>query len=306
MQKPVSVGFIGLGNMGEPMAASIAKAGYRPVVFDVRSEPMERLAELGAQPAGSIAEVVERSDIVATCVLYDHQVRDIFLGPGGILASGRPGQVVIIHSTIQPGTVMQIAEEAKAKDIAIIDAPVSGGGHREGSSSLEGTLTLMVGAEDWAYEAARPILECVGKHVFLVGQPGTGQIVKLGNNILSLCNQIVHMEAIRFVEAFGVSRETLDAVARTCTGTSWALENYEHFDRYDLEHTLAGSPELPHRLGKDLRYAIQVAQDAQTYLPTVALCSQLLPGLFEERWAKNARARAEAGEPASAKDPGSR
>ncbi len=105
---------------------------------------------------------------------------------------------------------------------------------------------------------------------------------------MALCNQVVHMEAIRFVESFGISREALDSVASVSSGQSWAQENYDHFDRYALEHTLAGQPELPHRLGKDLRYVVQVSQDNWTYLPTVALCAHLLPELFKKRWEENA------------------
>ena len=277
-------GFVGLGNMGAPMAASLAKAGHKPLVFDLRQEAMVALHPVGAQSAASLAELIDACDVIATCLLYDHQVRQTFLGPGGIIERGRAGQVVLIHSTLLPATVMEIAQAAQAKGMGLIDAPVSGGGERTGPASLEGSLTIMVGADDWAWDKARPMLEIVGKPVVRVGKPGAGQIVKLGNNIMALCNQVVHMEAIRFVEAFGVTREALDQVAMLSSGASWAVANYGHFDRYGSEHTLAGTPEMPHRLGKDLRYAVSVAQEEWTYLPTVALCSQLLPGLFEQRW----------------------
>ncbi len=193
-----------------------------------------------------------------------------------------------------PETVREIAQAAQAKGIGIIDAPVSGGGDRSKQSDLEGSLTIMVGADDWAWDKARPMLEVMGKHIVRVGAPGAAQIVKLGNNIMALCNQVVHMEAIRFVEAFGVSREALDQVAMCSSGASWAVANYDHFDRYGTEHTLGGTPEMPHRLGKDLRYAVTVAQEEWTYLPTLALCAQLLPGLFEERWRKRAERLADA------------
>ncbi|MDB5874510.1 MAG: 3-hydroxyisobutyrate dehydrogenase [Ramlibacter sp.] len=277
------VGFVGLGHMGGPMATSLAKAGMKPLVYDVRPEAGKQQEAHGARAAASLADVVAQCDIIGTCVLYEHQVRDTFLGPSGIVTLGRRGQVALIHSTLPPGTVREIAAAAAEKGIGIIDAPVSGGD----TTTKEGTLTIMVGAEDWAWDKAEAMLQTMGRDVIRVGKPGDGQIVKLGNNIMSLCNQAVHMEAIRFVKALGVSQEALDRVATACTGGSWAVSNYDHFDRYATEHTLAGTPELSHKLGKDLRVAVSVAQEQWTYLPIVALCSQLLPDLFDQRWAEN-------------------
>jgi 3-hydroxyisobutyrate dehydrogenase len=279
------VGFVGLGNMGGPMATNLAKAGKEPVVYDLRPDSVRELESHGAVGATSLAELVRDCDVICTCVLYDHQAEEIFLGPNGIVTLGRAGQVASIHSTILPATVVKIAEAAAKKGIGIVDAPVSGGSVR----SKSGELTLMIGGEDWAVERICPFFKIMGKELIRVGAAGAGQVVKLGNNIMALCNQVVHMEAIRFVRAHGVTQEALDRVASVSTGASWAASNYEHFDRYGVEHTLAGTPELPHRLGKDLRYAIAVAQEKWTYMPTVALCSQLLPGLFEERWADNLR-----------------
>ncbi|MBV7485548.1 NAD(P)-dependent oxidoreductase [Bordetella sp. BOR01] len=281
-------GFVGLGNMGGPMATSIAKAGRHPMVYDLRKEAVRTQVSHGAVAATSLAELIQECDIIGTCLLHDHQVKEAFLGENGIVALGRPGQIAMIHSTVLPQTVLAIAAAAKEKGIGIVDAPVSGGGARSRESALEGTLTLMVGAEDWAWEKARPILEIVGANVIRVGAPGAGQVVKLGNNIMALCNQVLHMEAIRFVQAYGVTREALDTVARVSSGDSWAVANYEFFDKFGVDHTMAG-PELSHVLGKDIRYAVAVAQEQATYLPAVALCSQLLPGMFEERWANNKR-----------------
>ena len=283
MTSSTQIGFVGLGNMGGPMATNIAKAGKNPLVFDLRKDVVEVLESHGATGADSMADLISKCDIIGTCLLYDHQVKELFLGPSGIVTLGRPGQVAMIHSTVLPETVQEIAAAAQAKGIGIVDAPVSGGS----GGSKEGTLTLMIGAEDWSWEKAKPVLEIVGKELVRVGEPGTGQVVKLGNNIMALCNTVVHMEAIRFVKAFGVTQDALDRVASTSTGASWAASNHDHFDRYGVEHTLADTPELAPRLGKDLRYAIAVAQEKWTYLPTVALCSQLLPGLYEKRWAQN-------------------
>jgi 3-hydroxyisobutyrate dehydrogenase-like beta-hydroxyacid dehydrogenase len=277
------VGFIGLGNMGGPMAANIAKGGYETLVFDVRDEPIKQLEGFGARGARDVGEIIDTCDIIATCVLYDEQVRELFLGPKGIVTKGRAGLVATIHSTVLPDTVRKISDAATARGISIVDAPVSGASER----SREGTLTLIVGCDDTAWEKIRPVFDLVGKQLIRVGGPGDAQVAKLGNNIMALCNQLVAMEAIRFVTALGVSKEDLLAVASVSSGASWAASNYAHFDKYGIEHTLAGMRELPHRLGKDLRYTVEVAQSEWTYLPIVALCAQLLPTMFETRWEEN-------------------
>lgn len=285
------IGFVGLGNMGLPMAMSLARAGMRPLVFDLRPEPLAQLGAAGAVVAASLAQVVAECDVIGICLLYDQQVRDAFLGEDGIVAMGRAGQVAIIHSTVLPQTVREIAAAAAARGIGIVDAPVSGGGDRTQAGALEGSLTVIVGAEDWAWEKAQGLLHTVGRHVIRVGKPGDAQIVKLGNNIMALGNQVLHMEAIRFVEAFGIARESLDAVAMVSSGASWAVANYAHFTRYGTEHTLGGTPEMPHRLGKDLRYVVEVAQQQWTYLPVVSLCAQMLPAMFAQRWGQPLNSR---------------
>jgi 3-hydroxyisobutyrate dehydrogenase len=278
------VGFVGLGNMGAPMAVNITKAGFDLVVFDRRAEAMDELVATGAQRAASVGEIAAEVDVLCTCVLYDHQVREIFLGDDGILARARPGLVAAVHSTVPPQTIELIVEAARPAGVEIIDAPVSGAS----IAAEAGALTLIVGASDAALAAAAPVFDAVAEYVIQVGGPGTGQIAKLGNNIMALGNQLLAMEAVAFAEAFGLERGRLFEVAAVSTGASWAAANYAHFDRYGVEHTLAGTDELPHRLGKDLRYAISIAQERRTYLPLTALGSALLPGMFTERWRRNA------------------
>jgi 3-hydroxyisobutyrate dehydrogenase-like beta-hydroxyacid dehydrogenase len=267
------------------MASNIARAGVELTVFDTRAGAVDELVGLGARRAGSVAEVAASVDVLCTCVLYDHQVREIFLADDGILANAKPGLVATIHSTVPPATIEDIVAAANGR-VKIVDAPVSGAS----TGSKAGTLTLMVGASDEALALAAPVFELVAEHVIHVGAPGMGQIAKLGNNIMALGNQLIAMEAVRFADAFGLDRERLFEVAAVSTGASWAAENYAHFDRYGVEHTLAGTPELPHRLGKDLRYVVAVAQERWTYLPLTALGSQLLPEMYRARWAANAEA----------------
>jgi len=276
----VRVGYIGLGDMGAPMAASIIKAGFDLTVFDLRDDAMATLEKLGARRATSVGALAKVVDVLCTCVLYEDQVKDIFLGDDGIIANAPAGLVAAIHSTVYPETVLAIAEAARGSGVLVIDAPVSGGSER----ARTGCLTLMVGSSDEAFRKAAPVFDTIGRHIFRVGDVGTGQAVKLGNNIMSLINQLVAMEAVRFVSAYGVKASVLFEVAQVSSGASHAVENWSKGDRYGVEHTLAGTPELPHRLAKDLRYALAAAQERWTNLPILALCSQLLPGMFRDRW----------------------
>ncbi len=276
----LKVGYIGLGNMGSPMAVNLAKAGFDLLVFDRRADSMASIEAHGARAATSVAEVAASVDVLCTCVLYDQDVRDIFLGDGGILEHARPGLVATIHSTVLPQTVQEIDAAAAARGIMVADAPVSGGRKR----SEQGTLTLIVGARDEAVAKAKPVFDVIGGPLFRVGLPGTAQVVKLGNNIMGLANILVAMEAVRFVEAFGVTKEMLFEVANVSSGASSAIEDWAKFDRYGREHTLAGTDELPFRIAKDLRYSVSLAEARSTTMPIIALCSQLMPGMFEDRW----------------------
>jgi 3-hydroxyisobutyrate dehydrogenase-like beta-hydroxyacid dehydrogenase len=288
------VGYVGLGNMGGPMARNLARAGVDLAVYDRRDEAVDELVALGARRADSVGALAAQVDVLLTCVLYDSQVKEIFDGPDGIIENGLPGLIVTVHSTISPDTVQEVSERARTVGIRVLDAPVSGAS----IASEKGTLTIMVGGDESALEDVRPILSIIGEHIIHVGAPGMGQTAKLANNIMALGNQLVAMEAIRFGEAFGLEREALLRVAEVSTGASWMSSNYAHFDRFGVEHTLAGTPELPHRLGKDLRYAVGVAQDRWTYLPITSLCSQLLPAMFAERWKRNEDEAAAASESA--------
>jgi 3-hydroxyisobutyrate dehydrogenase len=280
------------------MAANILRGGPELTVFDVRPAAVDDLVAQGARTAASVAEIASSVDVLCTCVLYDHQVREIFLGDGGILAHAAPGLTVAIHSTVPPATIAEIV--AAAGDTRIVDAPVSGAS----TGSEAGTLTMIVGAEPDALAAVRPVFELVAAHIIHVGAPGMGQVAKLGNNIMALGNQVLAMEAVRFAEAFGLDPDRLFEVAEVSTGASWAAANYAHFDRYGVEHTLAGTPELPHRLGKDLRYAVAVAQERRTYLPLTALAGQLLPDMYRARWAANQAANDAANDAANERSAG--
>jgi 3-hydroxyisobutyrate dehydrogenase len=278
------VGFVGLGNMGGPMAANIAKAGFDLAVFDLREEALAEMEALGARRAASLGDLVASVDLLCVCVLHDAQLRELYFGPQGIIANARQGLLTAIHSTVPPATVLEIDAKGRDAGMTTIDAPVSGA--RDGS--LAGALTIMVGAGDEALAQARPVFEAMGSNIFHVGDVGAGQVVKLGNNLMALANALVAMEAARLASAYGVKRDALFDVARVSSGASRAIDRWDIYDRYGAEHMLAGTEELSHQLAKDLRYAVSAATERRETLPIVALCSQLLPAMFAERWRNGA------------------
>ena len=148
----IAVGFVGLGRIGKPIAANILAAGFDLMVFDVREEPMRELAQLGAKQARSLRELSEHAEIVAVAVVDDSQVEEVLLSHAGLLQSGRRDSIIMIHSTIMPGTVRRLAQTAESKEVKVIDAPVSGGE----AGARQRQLCYMVGGQKEIFEKSGP------------------------------------------------------------------------------------------------------------------------------------------------------
>lgn len=219
------LGFVGLGNMGGPMAANLARAGFPLSVYDVRKEPLDALAALGAHVARSTREVGERSEIVSCVVVDGRQVEEVFLGTGqgdGVLAGLAPGGIFMVHSTVSPVTVRALAEAGRAKGVHVIDAAVSGAEER----SQAGTLSIMVGGDADVVARCKPVFDVVGEHVFHVGAVGQGLAAKLCNNLILLATMQTLEEAVRIAEAAGLDAQTMIEIAGKSSGDSWAVRNY--------------------------------------------------------------------------------
>jgi 3-hydroxyisobutyrate dehydrogenase-like beta-hydroxyacid dehydrogenase len=259
------VGFIGLGNMGKPMAINLARAGLDLTVYDVREEPLAELAELGAHVADSPREVGERSQLVETVVVDDAQVEQVYLGdaPGeGALAGLSEGGILVIHSTISPLTCRKIASAAAEKGVRVVDAAVSGGEER----AMAGVLTVMVGGEAEDVEACRPIFEIVGENVFHVGGLGQGLAAKLCNNLMGLAAMQTGEEALQIANAAGIGEERMIEIASVSTADSWALRNALAMREMMQRHTQG--PEGARAIGaKDLSLASKLARDLGLDLP---------------------------------------
>lgn len=202
----MKLGYIGLGNQGAPMAKRLADWPDGLIVFDVRTEAMTPLAELGAQLADSVADVA-KADVISVTVLNDAQVRDVVAELGEHAA---PGTVIAIHSTIEPGTAPELAERLAAKGIHVVDAPVSGGA----GAADKGELAVMVGASEEAYAAVKPVFKKWASLVVRAGEPGAGTRMKLARNMLTFIGFAASCEAMALAEASGIDLQKLGRVVR--------------------------------------------------------------------------------------------
>ena len=168
------VGFIGLGNMGMPMAQNLLKAAYEVTGFDLNVDATERLSASGGSTANSIADACKAAEVVITMLPAGEQVREVYLGTGGVLAMVEPGTLLIDSSTIDVVTAREVVQAARDKALAMVDAPVSGGV----AGAEAASLTFMVGGDDAAFERARPVLETMGKTIVHAGGPGNGQAAR--------------------------------------------------------------------------------------------------------------------------------
>jgi 3-hydroxyisobutyrate dehydrogenase len=216
------IGFLGLGNMGAPMAANLVKAGHAVSGFDPVAAARERLAAAGGAPAGSIAEAVRQAEVVISMLPEGRHVRSAYLEPAGVLESAPPGALLIDCSTIDVATARAVAEAASARGFAMLDAPVSGGV----GGATAGTLTFMVGGDPAAFERGRPILEAMGKAVIHAGPSGNGQAAKICNNMMLGIQMISVCEAMALAEKLGLSHQTLFEIASKSSGQCWSLTSY--------------------------------------------------------------------------------
>jgi 3-hydroxyisobutyrate dehydrogenase len=216
------IGFIGLGKMGAPMAVNLVKAGHDLKAYDVMPDGIERLTSAGAKAATDLQDAAAGVEAVITMLPSGAEVRDVYLGEKGILASARPGTLFIDCSTIDVATARNVAAEAKTSGMAMIDAPVSGG-----VAGAEGaTLTFMAGGSDSAFAQAGPILQSMGKTAVHAGGAGNGQAAKICNNMILGISMIAVCEAFALADKLGLDQQKLFDIASKASGQCWSLTSY--------------------------------------------------------------------------------
>jgi 3-hydroxyisobutyrate dehydrogenase len=216
------IGFIGLGNMGLPMAQNLLKAGHAVSGYDVSREAIDRFAAGGGEPVHSIGDACRGAEVVVTMLPAGRQVRDVYFGEEGVLASAPTGALLIDSSTIDVETARDVAHVADGQAFEMIDAPVSGGV----AGAQEATLTFMVGGSEAAFERARPLLEAMGKTIVHAGGPGNGQAAKICNNMILGASMIVVSEAFLLAEKLGLDAQKLFDISSQSSGQCWSMTKY--------------------------------------------------------------------------------
>lgn len=218
----ITIGFIGVGNMGGPMALNLVKAGHNVKAFDLSGQALGRVVANGAGQASSLADAATDVDVVITMLPAGEHVRGAYLGDDGIISAAKPGTLFIDSSTIDVESARTVGAAAEAAGFAMIDAPVSGGV----GGAEAGTLTFMCGGPQAAFERARPLLDIMGKTVVLAGPSGNGQAAKICNNMILGASMIAVSEAFVLAEKLGLDHQKLFDIASTASAQCWAMTTY--------------------------------------------------------------------------------
>lgn len=277
MSAEVKLGYIGLGNMGAPMAKRLVEWPDGLTVFDVRAEAMSPLAEGGAAPADSVGDVAAAADVISVTVLDDAQVRDVV---AELAERAKPDTVIAIHSTIADSTAVELAARLAPRDIHVIDAPVSGGA----GAAANGQLATMVGAPRSVYERVKPVFKQWASVVIHAGEPGAGTRMKLARNMLTFTSYAAAGEAMRLAEAAGLDLQALGRVVRhtdALTGGPGAIMGRDSAGPLPADHVLRRIFEHTRGLGeKDLSLALGLGEATGVDLPLAQLAlRELAAGL---------------------------
>lgn len=216
------IGFIGLGNMGGPMARNLVKAGHELKVFDLSGSAVSALTEAGAARAATVQDAARDVEFVVTMLPAGEHVRGVYLGEEGLIAAANEGTLFIDSSTIDVSSARTVIAAAVDAGMLMIDAPVSGGV----GGAESGTLTFMVGGADEALARARPILEAMGKKIFHAGVAGNGQVAKLTNNMVLGISMIAISEAFVLAKSLGLGEQALFDILSASSGQCWSLSAY--------------------------------------------------------------------------------
>ena len=263
------IGFVGLGNIGKPMAMNLVTAGYDLMVHDVRPEPLAELAAAGARTAGSLRDLGAHAEIIEIVVMDDAQVEAVTTGPGGVLETMQPQSIIAIHSTVLPETVRKVAEVASGRGVTVIDAQISGGA----MGASKGTLCYMVGGDKAAFERCRPVFGTSGENIFHLGALGSGATMKLVHNMVSYINMLATSEGMRLIEKTGIDPQTFCTVMHASAGQSRATDNWLQRNA-NRGHDPARPDRLSRLIHKDLHLVLELGRHLGVSLPAGQLAER--------------------------------
>jgi 3-hydroxyisobutyrate dehydrogenase len=268
------IAFIGLGNMGAPMAHNLLKAGFTVAVFDLVQTAMDNLQQAGATQARSAADVVQGADVVISMLPAGKHVESLFIAKNGLINHLEAGALVIDSSTIDSATSKKVASQLAEKNIHFIDAPVSGGV----GGATAATLTFIVGGKEQDYARALPILQAMGKNIFHAGDHGAGQVAKICNNMLLSVLMLGTSEALQMAIDNGLDPKVMSDIMLQSSGRNWTLELYNPCP--DVMPDVPSSNDyqggfMVDLMKKDLGLAIDTGLKSQSATPMGALAQSL-------------------------------
>ncbi|MEK6217604.1 MAG: 3-hydroxyisobutyrate dehydrogenase [Psychrobacter sp.] len=269
-----NIAFIGLGNMGAPMAENLLKAGYTLSVYDLSEDATQRLQQAGASVADSPKGAANNAQVVISMLPAGTHVHSVYLGDSGLLANLPKGTLVIDSSTIAAADARTVAEAASELGIDFLDAPVSGGT----GGAIAGSLTFIVGGSDDAFAKAEPILAVMGKNIFHAGDHGAGQVAKICNNMLLGILMAGTAESINLGVKNGLDPKVLSDIMLQSSGRNWTLEVYNPYPQV-MENVPSSNGYqggfMSKLMQKDLNLAMQTAQDTNVETPMGAKATEL-------------------------------
>ena len=273
----MKVGFIGTGNMGNPMAANLIKAGHQLTVHDLRREAATNLLEMGAQWAANPKEAVLGNEVVFTSLPVPRDVEVVVLGEGGILEGAAEGTIHVDLSTNSPTVVRRLHQVCSEKGIAVLDAPVSGGV----PGAVAGTLAVMVGGDESVFQRIKPTLDAIGQHVVYCGPAGNGSVSKICNNLVSMGTTALLAEALTLGVKAGVDLGVLADVMANSSGRSWILtdKSPRHLFQGNFEPGFATD-----LAAKDVRLATDLGREYGISMELSNLIDQLYVEAMHRGW----------------------
>lgn len=274
-------GFIGLGNIGRPMATRLARQGLAPIVFDAVPAAVAAVVAEGARAATGVADVGARADWIGVCVRDDNDVRTVLLGEAGLLASCSRDTIVVLHSTILPRTVLEMNAAAADHDVVLLDAPITGGA----AGAAQGTLTIMVGGGAGDIERSRPAFEAMATRIIATGPVGSGAATKLCNNLMTYAGFLAAFEARLLACGAGLSEEALVEVTRSNGNLTAQMEAFLHLHRVPAAQRAESEFQAVLRnfttlAEKDLALTLEFAREHGIALPGAGLCQQLMARVY--------------------------
>jgi 3-hydroxyisobutyrate dehydrogenase-like beta-hydroxyacid dehydrogenase len=284
---PIRCGFIGLGIMGKAIARNLAPSGLATTVYDLDEAAIREVVESGAKPATSSREVARNAQVIGICVPADKHVRAVLLGEEGVFQNAKAGTVVLIHSTVHPKTIADMAEEATKYGVSVLEVPVAGGPVR----AEAGQAYFMVSGNEDAVEKARPYFEATTSQITYAGEHGNAAKLKLALNVLTNLSFTAALEGLLFAKAVGLPQELFEEGGQATTMLNSMHLQYlspykmpvEVFKGEGLQSYLRGRMEIAQ---KDLGLALEMAEDQGVAMPVTGLVKQLIArtyGVWDER-----------------------